>query len=349
MPKTQQKQKKVRKPKRQSQPQMISKPKAKQSQSQQRRKVETRPQLTSQMALAYLDPKDKVGPPVSSTSLGNFVTLNSLSRANLTTNTALDLYVVCQWTASDISFIFWNDVAPYNVGVFKLPMLTAQSPINIRPLRQSISIRNTTQLVNVSGFVRVMNMPQSYDWGLSFATTTTLTAACVADIKALIEGSPLTHTTTAQDLTTGKTWVQYPVSTVGYNTWQSYLPYGSVTLPSAFQTSSQQETLSTIMIQIPATASGTNLLDIVVRRQDAVRYAANTAISSTARPPPISNQFNTELMCRSASQIADNPVESVPNWAGMYRRAQQILEGGAALGSTALAVTRLAGTVAALV
>lgn len=301
--------------------------------------------LTAPQALAYLDPKDKTDPPHSSTTLGNFVTLNSVSRATLTTNTSMDLYVICQWTATDMSFFFVNDGSPWAVGVYKCPMLTAQSPISIRPLRCSINVRNTTQAINAAGLVRVMNMPQSYDWSAAFATSSTLLAATVADIKGLVEGSPMTHTATAQELTTGRTWIQYPVSTIGYNTWQEYLSNAQTGTQNSLVTSSRQETMSTIIMQFPATPSGTNTLEFTVRRQDAVRYAANSAISSTARAPPLSNPMSTEVLIRAASTLAPAPVEGMTTTAA-YNRARQILEGGA----TALSVVSAIGrTVAAIV
>lgn len=263
------------------------------------------------LSVQYMDPDGKVDPPRSATSLGNFTTVNGVYRSTgFVTNPILDTFCLVQWTASDMACFIWNSngggAGDSPLSVQRIPQFSADA-LQMKPLRMSVTLRNVTQMVNVAGLVRVLNMPQNYDWSAAFGAGTSLNVATVNSIMNLIDSSSNTHSMTLQEITVGKTWVSYPISSVGYNAW--YKQVNADTAQSRLVESSTNETMSTIFIHFPPTTTGAQQIEVVVRRQDGFRYAANTALSQASRPAPRGPLGEMETIARSISELNSAPIE----------------------------------------
>lgn len=357
---------KIRPPPRPQKAKQLSSPQPQQPASQRKKKRKQKsktdmiglPRSMGTLSVSYLDPLGKTDPPRSATSYGNFTTINGVWRSSaFVTNTVYDTYLLVQWNASDMGAFNWNDNGALDspVTAQRIPQFSVDA-LQQKPLRMSVSIRNVTQMVNVAGLVRVLNMPQNYDWSAAFGgSPSSLSPATVANIKTLIDSSANTVTIALADTVNGKTWVNYPISSVGYNTW--YKQYNADSIQGRLVESSFNETMSTILMHFPPTTTGSQQIEVVVRRQDGFRYAANSALSQTARPAPIGRLGEIEELSRRISHLNSNPIESVVHPVAAVRedfasRARQVLETGQRIASGASTIYNLgraAATMAAFV
>lgn len=255
-------------------------------------------------AKRYMDPEGKVEPPASTSSLGNFTTVNSVLRQLLVTSSTpgTDLYVCVQWGPSSARLYYWGGITGTpGIGSVSLGNLATNVPVTSKPLRLSVAVRNTTVFTGTEGSVRVLCMPQSLDWTSAFATPTTLTATFCASVDSMIEANNKTQTYTAAELHHGKKWIFAPVSNVGYNDWYEQNEGGS--LQNVLVSGSKGDAFTTFLAKMPYVANR-NTYDFTVRSQDGARYAANTALANTAKSAQRSQPGMIEHIHSIASDTA---------------------------------------------
>jgi len=232
----------------------------------------------------YLDPEGKNEPPASTTSLGNFTTLNNVLRTSIgTAGTSYDVYLAVQWSPSSLRAISWAWLSggpSIPITTFRLGSFISSIPVTSKPLRMSVAVRNSTIFTSTQGTVRVLCMPQSVDWSSAFATSNTLTDAFCNSIDSMIESNNKTNTFTAHELHKGKKWIFAPVSSVGYNNW--YEQNEGASTQNALVSGSTGDALTTFIMKMPYVANQ-NVYDITIRSQDGARYPANSPLASTAR------------------------------------------------------------------
>lgn len=232
----------------------------------------------------YLDPEGKNEPPASTTSLGNFTTLNNVLRTSIgTAGTSYDVYLAVQWTPSSLRAISWAWITggpSIPVTTFRLGSFISSIPVTSKPLRMSVAVRNSTIFTSTQGTVRVLCMPQSIDWSAAFATSNTLTDAFCNSIDSMIESNNKTNTFTAHELHKGKKWIFAPVSAVGYNNW--YEQAEGASTQNTLVSGSIGDALTTFIMKMPYVANQ-NIYDVTIRSQDGARYPANSPLASTAR------------------------------------------------------------------
>jgi len=261
-------------------------PKRRPKQTQRRRTQMSSSQMVNanvNVAKRYMDPEGKVDPPASTSSLGNFTTLNSICRQLLVTSASAgsDLFVCVQWTPTSNRLVYWSGVTatPY-IGVVQLGNLVSNVPTTSKPLRLAVTIRNTSVYTSTEGSVRVLCMPQNLDWTSAFATSNTLTNSFCSSIDAMIESNNKTVTFTAAELKQGKKWIFAPVSNVGYHNW--YEQSEAYTLQNSLVLGAQADAMTTFLVKIPYVANR-NTYDFTVRSQDGARYPANSVLANTAK------------------------------------------------------------------
>lgn len=303
-------------------------------------------------AKRYMDPEGKVEPPASTSSLGNFTTVNSILRQLLVTpsTAGTDLYVCVQWGPSSTRLYYWGGVTGTpGIGSVNLGNLATNVPVTSKPLRLSVTVRNTTVFTGTEGSVRVLCMPQSLDWTAAFATPTTLTSAFCLSIDSMIESNNKTQTFTAAELHHGKKWVFAPVSNVGYNDWYEQNEGGS--LQNVLVSGSKGDAFTTFLAKMPY-VSNRNTYDFTVRSQDGARYAANTALANTAKSAQRSQPGVIEHIHSIASDTAHIAEDvghvfssiggAIPQIAGGVYNAFRTFQGIRSLIGSSPAITEVA-------
>jgi len=307
---------KLPKPKPKQQP----KPKAKKPKSKRRKaKTRVRSNMTNlkqtaldtmnnrHKALEYMDAQGKTQPPASSTSLGMFTTLPGVQRWVGSTATTADQYYVFQFTPSSIRGIFWNKIGAGDnaIAAIRINQLQANPGVSMRPLRYSVCVRSTGTLVNTAGMMRALMTSNSLDWSAAFSAPTTVTAAFCTSIESMVLGAPTTRSYTLNELTTGYKSVFFPVSNVGYNEWQTVTE--AATIQDNLVEGSVRESLSTLILCFPTSGIAVPY-EIVLYSQDAVRYPANTILSSMQRAPQLASSGAMERIYRHVADVSANGI-----------------------------------------
>jgi len=309
-------------------------------------------------AKRYMDPEGKVEAPASTSSLGNFTTLNNILRQLLVTSSTpgTDLYVCVQWTPTSNRLFYWTGITgtPF-IGNVNLGNLAANVPTTSKPLRLSVTIRNTSVFTSTEGSVRVLCMPQNLDWTASFATSNTLTNAFCASVDAMIESNNKTVTFTAMELHNGKKWIFAPVSNVGYHAW--YEQSEGFSLQNALVQGAQGDALTTFLVKIPYVANR-NAYDFTVRSQDGARYPANSVLANTAksatRSPPgaieriHSVASDTAHIAEDVGHVFSSIGNAIPQVAGGIYNAIRSAQGVRSLFSSAAPIVEEIGEAAPL-
>jgi len=94
-------------------------------------------------------------------------------------------------------------------------------PLDVRPLRMSLRLRNTTQNLNLAGAVTCVQVPQSLQ--LTFQSANNMNPATIASLWNLCASSPQSYTLTGKELTKPHTFVSAPSSFVAYNSYSDWV------------------------------------------------------------------------------------------------------------------------------
>jgi len=187
------------------------------------------------------------------------------------------------------------------------------APLDIRPLRMSVKIRNTTSALNIAGNIVAVLVPQSIS--LTYASTggtamPNISAFSVASLWALAENNPSAVSYTGVELSkSSKTFVMPPSSFTAYNSYHDWGALSSVsdagaqltdydwlvlngltadpaaypaTLPNSWF--GEIPPLYTLLINVEPNALVQNF-EIEVFAQDACRFPANSLVASMANRP----------------------------------------------------------------
>lgn len=304
-------------------------------------------------AKRYMDPEGKTDAPASTSSLGNFTTVNSILRqAILTSGTAdTNVYVIVQYTisAKRLFYYSWKSGdTPLLTGV-KFATLDANNPTQIKPLRMAVTIRNTAVVTSTEGSLRFLCMPQNIDWSNAFTdnvTATTLTNAFCTSIDNMIEGNNKTVTYTAWELKHGKKFIFAPVSTVGYNNWYEYL--NDATNLATLEAGADGDAMTTFICKLPY-ISNRNSYDFTVRGQDGCRYPANHVLAQAAKSAPRSRPGIMETIHNVASETAHIAEDVGHVFSSIGNAIPQIASGAYNLFRTGQGIRSLIGGAAPIV
>lgn len=304
-------------------------------------------------AKRYMDPEGKTEPPASTSSLGNFTTVNSILRqAILTSGTAdTNVYVIVQYTISSKRLFYYSwksGDTPLLTGV-KFATLDANNPTQIKPLRLAVTIRNTAVVTSTEGSLRFLCMPQNIDWSNAFTdnvTATTLTNAFCTSIDNMVEGNNKTVTYTAWELKHGKKFIFAPVSTVGYNNWYEFV--NDATNLGTLQAGADGDAMTTFICKLPY-ISNRNSYDFTVRGQDGCRYPANHVLAQAAKSAPRSRPGIMETIHNVASETAHIAEDVGHVFSSIGNAIPQIASGAYNLFRTGQGIRNLIGGAAPIV
>jgi len=245
--------------------------------------------VSDQDALDFWDPSIHQTPPPNPNSLGNFISLNSLTRLNTTTSTNVETFrVVClQFTPSNIMGWQFSSVKPAVADTGFVPLFGSNFsdvPSDINALRMSISIKNTTINQNVGGLVRFVSLPQNlaYEYPTAILTNQ-FTTAFVNELFSIHDSHPNVVTANGSKAAdTGLKMVSVPASMIGYNNYFTYnqrLVTDVVGIRESLDAGSGSHAMNTILMFVPNTSTA-QTLEITLRASYKTRYAANSTIAS---------------------------------------------------------------------
>ena len=237
--------------------------------------------------------------------LGNFTTIDSVHRTVAHTG-AGGFFAVVTWTPSSVRMVTINNQK--TIGIYEQPHLDELPPTTIRPMRQSITVRNITKSDCVQGVVRALCVPDSLEWEFNAAATTAVVSdQFYLELSNMMSTDKRVVTHSAASLTKGKTWIAPPASYHGMIDNVPYYPKYSATATAPEIKSyvegvnlagAQAKGLHCVVMWFegyPGT-DGSQAYDIAVRSQDACNFPTNTLAGSLARPaPPPHTQWQSQL------------------------------------------------------
>lgn len=301
--------------------------------------------VTPSMAHAYWDAALHSTPPSLPTTYGNFTVVNSIARFSYTTTASSPAQLQFAWNPSPLRTTSWNGAltAITKMSGWQQSQLNANNtvPLDIRPLRMSVKIRNTTQALNIASNVVAVLIPQSISLPYASTGTTTMpniSAAGVASMWALAENNPKAVAISGAELSKRtKTFVMPPSSFTAYNTYSDWLALTTTSDNGTVISLADWLTLNGLFGEpaLPTTitntwfgATPTNYImllnlepntlpqtyEIEVFCQDAARFPANSLVASMEHIPT-RNRVSLESLsslAHTASSCFSNDSRSLP-------------------------------------
>lgn len=253
--------------------------------------------------------------PALSTTFGNFTTVNSVTRFTFTASAnQYTQFQFCHNRSALRAFALYRPdltSAPTYVGwqQHQLNSNTNTIPLDIRPLRMTVKIRNTTQNLNIAGSIRVVILPQSL--ATTFGGASAPTVATWSAFWDLVQDSPHSKVYSGKELQKSHTMVMPPSSYLAYNAYEEFLPLSASSdnanpialadfqaligtpgvtpvfpvTPTAFWPFAQVPSMNIMLLNMEPNPLA-QTFDIEVYCQDAVRYPANSLAASMAKPAP---------------------------------------------------------------
>jgi len=274
-------------------------------------------------------------PPALTTTLGNYTCVNSITRFSYTMAANQYTQLAFGFTGSALRAWLWAATALTNASgilAWQQQQLNSSNtqPLDVRPLRMSIKIRNTTQNLNVAGAVTSSLIPQSLL--PTFSAASTQNAATTANQWNLVQADPHARTFSGVELQKSHTFVMPPSSFVAYNSYKDWIGLSATSDNGGSLTAADFGLLFGISGLVPTypftPATGwmadipTNYILLVnfepnslaqsfefeVFCQDGVRYPAYSAIASMASSHQSAKPLTEANVQRHASVAAENYV-----------------------------------------
>lgn len=283
-------------------------------------KVLTGQTFTKQEALDHYDASKHNDVPLLPHSLGNFLPVSSCVPTTITvpvkSSTFDGVVIVSQFTASNVNSVYMDVLKSGSsyvssvINPIKNVKLQSAPPETIRPLRQTVIIRNTSATNYVEGLVRTSNTSQSVDWAFDASTPAgDVTGSFISSLVDLTGTHPDSKTYTGNYLSTnGAKFILAPASNVQYNQWYEYLDFDTGTNFSlVLTTGALRCALNTLVMYIPA-GNSQQTYDLTVYSQWGCRYPSNQLLGQ------ISTRHNStpkaDLVSAAAASAA--PMATLP-------------------------------------
>lgn len=184
---------------------------------------------------AYWDAISHRVPPHIATTYGNFTCVNSVSRFPMTIPAATYVQMIFVWTPSATrSFVWFSNNLNLNTsqfGAWQQTQLNSTNtvPLDIRPLRMSVKVRNTTAVLSQGGAVQIVQVPQSVN--LTFTSNyNTIDSSSINNLWNLAANNPDSKVLSGGALRENHTLVCAPSAFQAYNSYFDWVP-----LPASLQ------------------------------------------------------------------------------------------------------------------
>ena len=270
------------------------------------RKGSAKPKANMFNARHHHDAMGKVYPLAVPGQTANFVTINGLVRANVTTaGTKILLFTWCPSQVVRFSIFKMDDRKWSGPNYTRLGTETGRVdngslPVSLRPLRMSVRIRNTTVGHDVGGSVRVL---QADDWPLTELENNVnpygISTECKNRWQSYVDTHPMTHTYSAAELRTTHKFIIKPGQEIPFKQYHTFKQgmQANNNDNKEFGVSGEmfifartQEPMTALVMYMPEVPDSQNTYEITVHYQDAAQYEPASALHAQARPAPPANE-----------------------------------------------------------
>lgn len=264
-----------------------------------------------QMSREYMDAKGKVDAPADTTSVGKFLAVPSLERITLSPTSSTGYWLILTKTRSAINAAYIN-IATRNCVTLSAPQLNGAGPLNIRPLRLSLYVRNTTVFTSLGGVVRVLNTPTPIPWDFDAGSGMVVSTAMNNTLSAIVDSNPSTKSYSAKELSEENYFVSTIASNVKYHEWVDLLPTSTNAEKEALLLDSTDYVpMNNIIVHMPSPPA-TNTYDWAIYDQSASRFPANSLYQQLARDAPRISTDAHQAIQDGAAAAAESGKSKVP-------------------------------------
>lgn len=189
---------------------------------------------------------------------------------------------VMRWTPSD-KRAYWIQGSGNPVTAVASSHLTNILPqvTGIRPLRQTLILRNTSAADKVGGSVRVLNIPETVLH--EFNADGTIANVTGVTINSLLHEHPESRMYSAQEFRRSKAISLFPASSSGARMYHETLQPGAATLSAIMNHDTASPAMNTLLIQISYAAG--NTYDFSLHTQDACHVISNGSLQNQRQMP----------------------------------------------------------------
>ena len=244
-------------------------------------------------AQSYMSPFGKEYPPQNPNSLGHFTTLSSVSRQTISTSTTNSKVFVFM---PGVRGVFQTGLWDVTTGLFTggsaaygptARFLNADAPINMRPLRAGVRIRNVTSNQDVGGMVRVLQQSAPLEWEFVNPISQDITTNMTAELESACSSNPRSYEKTGQSFIDGENEI-----VISPCTMSSYNSYGNAPFDAAAGASAYQSQVGSLGTDMPMNlviilfepTSAVNTYSLTFCEQMALRYPSNTVLNELGKP-----------------------------------------------------------------
>jgi len=256
----------------------------------------------------FFDPLDKRqhGLP-SPDSIGEHLVLDGVCRQGISTLTTAPVYIVYQWTASNLQLFSINGGSGV-ITQYSVPQLATANPTAVRPMRASLRLRNTTVFTSLQGTIRSLSSPQQFEW--EFSANQTLTAGALTSLANMMNSHPSVRSYSQSEMTKTKAWVVPPASVDGFQKYSDFvIPLSGPTGDLIMINGAQQVAQNILIVQLNATTV-IQTMDVALHVQVAARFP-NSSLYSNLTQDPVrisADRYNSHIhkLQKSASEGVDH-------------------------------------------
>jgi hypothetical protein len=259
----------------------------------------------------YMDAKGKIDPPADPQSVGKFLAVPSLERITLTPTSGTGFWLILTKTRSAVNAVYIN-ISTGSAVTLTAPQLNGAGPTQIRPLRLSAYVRNTTVFTSLGGVVRVLNTPTPIPWEFNGTSSMIVTTAFQNVLSSIVDSNPSTKTYSAKELQDENFFVSTIASNVKYHEWVDLLPISTNAEKEALLVDSTDYVpMNNIIIHMPSPPAS-NSYDWAIYDQSASRFPANSLYQQLAREAPRVSPETHQRIQDGAAAAAESGRSVVP-------------------------------------
>jgi hypothetical protein len=244
--------------------------------------------------LKYLSPFDKNNTaPLLPQSLGNFLTVDNMTRFEVPTSTSDPILVLFQPSVrGSINITGYNlttGVAIANSSQWstRYKYATADTPTVIRCLRAGIRMNNISNSNTRDGVVRVLQFSSPLEFEFTSASSCDLTTNFASELLSMVRSHPRARSYTAESLSSGiNELVVAQATNASYNSYGTdfFIPETTCAkTQEQFNNAQKDMSHNNVLIVLESTAS-VNKMEFTGMTQDGLRFPAFQLLSTLQKP-----------------------------------------------------------------
>lgn len=247
--------------------------------------------------LLYMSPFDKSDPPVIPNSMGNFVTVQNMTRRSIQTNgplgnpKALIFVPSARGNVNALVYDLSSGVVESNSHLFStLARYTGDdAPIQTKCLRAAIKISNTSNQADRSSTVAILQISSAINFEYTSTASLNLTTDCAGEILQMVRTHPKSRIYTAEQLCTNDNClIVAPATSSSYSSYGDSLFLGGAFSDGnsklCFQNAQKDMSMNNVIVLFE-TASAINDYLITLQSQDGMRFQAFSLLGTLQKPP----------------------------------------------------------------